>query len=503
MGPAPAGSPASAVTAPPSAAEVAPTPPPEPPVVLEVTVLRADGSPAAGAVVRVFESDPVGTLATGERDLPPLRGRAVADADGNARFEIPGWLGGGFVGAFLGDEADLTDESVHLKPGARHAATLRLEASCRVRGRVVDRQGRPVEASSVRLLVFDEAASLSSSIGPYAFQVEPESLVHGTFEFAPLGTLPKVIDSWETHLGFRVRAEGFLPYGWTDMRFRGVETVAEAAAREGPVEIVLTRPGTVRGRCVDPEGRPVVGAVVDRGHFTERRGTGEDGRFEVPGFPETGGEVRIECRGRSGAVAAVPPFDPAEGTDLGDIALGEGETVCGVVVDDLGVPVAGAGVWVGAAGARTDAEGRFAAEHAAPPPWHVYAQHGDTPEEDCRRASFDLETRPAGDLRIVLSSALMVRFEIGFESPPSPGDNPWHQVTLRPEGWKEGDLEERVVDRHTRLLGPRFRVREPGNWTATVAKPGYEAFSASLTVAAGGEAVVRVTLRSAGAVPPR
>src|SRR6185436_5104940 len=93
------------------------TPPGRPPVVIDVTVLRADGRPDHGALVRVFQSGPIGGDASSgaARELPPERGRTFTRRDGRAHLEIDGAVWGCFVAASHGDEAAVEQKATYLK----------------------------------------------------------------------------------------------------------------------------------------------------------------------------------------------------------------------------------------------------------------------------------------------------------------------------------------------------------------------------------------------------
>jgi hypothetical protein len=182
------------------------------PTVVEVTVRRADGSPVTGATVRVFESAPAGGGICGEpRELPPERGRARTRRDGTARIEIDGPVWGCFVSAARGDDAALTSRPAYLKSGERLTADLVLSTSRRIRGSVVDAEGRPVENAAVLLLVTDPIASATSSIGRYAFAVPPDSATDGSFEFAAVGEMDDAQRTFGRQMSVRARAEGFVP----------------------------------------------------------------------------------------------------------------------------------------------------------------------------------------------------------------------------------------------------------------------------------------------------
>ena len=464
------------------------------PVVLDIRVLRPDGTPAAGAEVRVYESDASRDGFLGAPvDLPPRRGRGIADGEGRVRIEVPGALWGGFVAGVRGGGAAPTDGAVDLKEGARHAVELRLEPSRGIRGTVVDAEDRPVPDASVLLLVMDVTGSMSSSIGPYDFAVPPERMEHGSFEFAPLGRVGGPdLEGWTT-LRIRVRAEGFLP---------ALVPVDAAAAARGPLAVRLQRTGTLRGRCVDSRGRPAAGAAVRwlrcaDGSVEPLPGdlpaavAGEDGRFEAAGVPDGGGEVRVKAPGFGPATFPVPAFDASRGEDLGDLVLPSGETVRGLVVDPDGAPVAGAAVYLGEIGVATDAEGRFTLRDAPPPPWVLDASERPGGDLEGREGSLELPGRTGDEVLIRLSEERLVRIEIEF----APGKEPvlprfWTYVNLR----RKGESLYEKTNIHWGRTRFRLKAEGLGAYEVELEAGDYGRVVLPVVVGADREAVVRAVL---------
>jgi hypothetical protein len=469
------------------------------PVVLEIRVLRSDGAPAAGAEVRVYESDPSQEGYLGApADLPPRRGRGIADGEGKVRIEVPEALWGGFVSGFLGDEAATTDRAVHLKDGARHAVELRLEPSFRIRGTVVDARNRLVPHASVLLLAADVSGTMSSSVGPYDFAVPPERMEDGSFEFAPLGNVDRGWEGWEP-LRLRVRAEGYLP--------AEVPVEIEAAARR-PVEVRIFRAGVVRGRVVDGRGKPVAGAAVAWREAADSNlapqpgsppssATGGDGRFELSGVPEPGGEIRVSAQGFAPAMFPVAAFDAERGADAGDLALADGETVGGYVVDVDGAPVAGVAVRIGDGAALTDAAGRFTVRDAPPPAWALFAEERPPGDLEGRKGSLLLPDRkPPEEVRIRLTEERLVRVEIEF----APGKEPetlrrfWTYVNLR----RKGETVYEKCNIHWGRTRFRLWAESTGDYEVVLEAGDYGNVTLPVTVGADREVVVRAVLPPKG-----
>jgi hypothetical protein len=125
-------------------------------------------------------------------------------------------------------------------------------------------------------------------------------------------------------------------------------------------EAQTTAPGTlqVKGKVVDPEGRPVEGAVVevhrqdpgsraylvDEMELQQRLTTRADGSF---GFTSPRSSLLVLAR-KEGLAAAWSRFMPAPGAEQ-RLVLGKGSVLAGVVLDEAQQPVSGADVSVSAA----------------------------------------------------------------------------------------------------------------------------------------------------------
>jgi protocatechuate 3,4-dioxygenase beta subunit len=140
--------------------------------------------------------------------------------------------------------------------------------------------------------------------------------------------------------------------------------VKAGAPVEG-VRLAVGRGMVVRGVAVDPRGKPVFGAAVrarDRfggSEYQKQAVTGDDGRFELGGFPPHG-ELQIEVVDEVGrlrgtaTVAADPAAGPNRVAELGNIQLRCTGSVVGTVLGD-GNPLAGVRVHLSL---RVDRDGR-------------------------------------------------------------------------------------------------------------------------------------------------
>lgn len=214
-------------------------------------------------------------------------------------------------------------------------------------------------------------------------------------------------------------------------------TAAELAVVNSTAKV-----STIGGRVVDPEGRPVAGAIVYASDVTGFREipldeidpvdapwirrfetkTDASGRFTLQ--PEARGAVRVAVRASGFAPLDAEKAVSGGGQDLGDFRLERSVVLSGRVVDSIGRPVAGAelhrarpqanGLVVlpgmfgsdGPVVATTDDGGRFRIESIASGPWALLVTSQDHPDK-----SESGETDRPGQV----VSNLQITLEDGFE----------------------------------------------------------------------------------------
>jgi hypothetical protein len=214
--------------------------------------------------------------------------------------------------------------------------TIRMEPTLRVFGTILDRDGAAVGGAMVML-------SLS---GP----------VRG----AQTPVFWALSDS-DGHVPIADREVGGRPY--YQIEARGYRTAFGELERHSLLAagftIRLDPLTSVSGRIVHEAGQGVEARVTVLETMKSTL-SGADGRFEVPGLPETGGTLVIAPPKLAGRTLRNVRPGP-----LGDIVLGPGLSISGVARLD-GVPVRGAAVTTRsdetgflASDARTDAGGRF------------------------------------------------------------------------------------------------------------------------------------------------
>lgn len=186
---------------------------------LAVRVVDAQQRPVAGASVTL-----------GGIGLPAPR-TADTDAAGTVRFE--GLSRGLYEArASLGNLASRRASAISIEPSRAASVTLTLEASSVVSGSVVDASGAPLPG--VEIAISEDALDLV----PRTARTDAS----GRFRFDAIPNRPHVLVA---------RLEGYLPYG-----------PAVLVPGETLPTFTLQRSATIRGRIVDADGEPVVGAVV-------------------------------------------------------------------------------------------------------------------------------------------------------------------------------------------------------------------------------------------------
>jgi len=230
-----------------------------------------------------------------------------------------------------------------------------LKPGGRLDGRVTDRSGRPVAGAEVLLVeTVDRLEQQNARLADEA----PDAITRSDGSFA-LTDLPR-----GTPLHLLVRASGYLPAG-----VRGVRLPTA-----GPVVIRLDPGALLRGRLLDEEETPVVGARVvltwqpsspedperQTGAPVERTGvSGREGRFEIRDAPSGTVRLAVTARGYApveGFEADVPWPDPDRELT---VTLTRGALLTGRISTNSGKPIPGVRISVGVTGTTADDEGAY------------------------------------------------------------------------------------------------------------------------------------------------
>lgn len=444
-------------------------------VKVHVVVRRSDGGAAAGALV--YALDPLGELTVPPGS--PVRIRKTADESGRAEFDI---AGGTTVLRFLAslDGEAAASDGLDVGGGGERDVELTLAPGATPRVRVTDDAGAAVAGASVRV---------ERSGGDETWPLVVQALTDGAGD-AQLPAIPTGDVPWSLEIG--VSAFGFAP---------ATRDVGPKEVRDGAVVVVLTRAATVRGRCVDEAGAPVVGASVRVAPQDVRGRTDAEGRFAIAGLPAAGGWLAVEHKAFAPSVVSdvTPSGDVA---DVGDIAMRPGAPIAGVVLDAEGKPAAGAQVEVANAAALwarvavADAEGRFVVEHAADLPHDVEAKEPHAAGRDWAtvRTAKQSGVRPGADVRLQFTGALSVHVRFLDETDRSPVVVSSVKLTAAAVGTTPAAFAWAWAG--SNLDAVRFQPGNAGVFDVTVEIPGYEAATAkAVEVSADRETRIEVLFR--------
>jgi protocatechuate 3,4-dioxygenase beta subunit len=174
-----------------------------------------------------------------------------------------------------GFQRNFDDLDFDIQPGMG-PVTIEFERGVTLKGRVLDPDGKPVAGATVAPALTGSGNSLT---GDTRFSVSTDADGQFTMLLPASGDREYNLVAHDGRLfQWRTWANGVLP---TFRTRPGQET--------GGLTLRLTRPATVRGRVLDPRGRPVAGREVrsSAGDRMENRyydptiKTGEDGRYEL------------------------------------------------------------------------------------------------------------------------------------------------------------------------------------------------------------------------------
>jgi hypothetical protein len=463
----------------------------------EVTVLRADGTPAVGASVQLVDPD-------ADDDADNVVGRTKTDVTGVASMRAPDFLVR--VAAWLGAEAAAPGELVGASE--KSTITLRLTPAIVVHGRVL-RDGAPEPNAEVELFLapwFDS---------DFPFQLQTKSDAAGRFEFPPIPRAgvhplnPPSVDATTKDM-----ARG---YASADMERPGAEVVVQ-----------LTPGFTLRGRFLDPAGHDAPAELWVVGSRTRKFQLDSDGRF-VARLAEERLRFVASFATRSSYISdfdvevATPPFigDPIVRTsfyarvvggrepgasgdvDLGEIVLQPGKPVIGLAVDASGHPVVRAeaallidDIVVGTVVA--DAKGRFEFPEVSDDAHRVEVRATGPGAEG--RAVVEHVRGGDPDLRVVLAVPEKLIVKLRFLSE---GDRkPVKSREIRVKAWRHGEertcVETQCMATTTEdaMDSYRFDVPEVGSFDVEISVGGYEPHRfESVEVVAGRETSLDLLLR--------
>jgi uncharacterized GH25 family protein len=305
---------------------------------------RSCTTPTARAVPDV-ELAVVGTLTDVEPQRVAHRAAHTA-ADGTARVEFDHAVRVWLVRALPGDRHALVElrpePELDIALGASERIELRAKRGAVVRGQVVDEAGTPVPQATV-LAWCDMRWNLENgddSVPPPDARTVCDNA--GRFELGGLG--PQLV--------LMPQAPGLAPRS-------GVAGPIPEGADVGDLALVLGAAHELRGRVVDPDGRPVAGLRVKAGHSSmtpiqagldlcpplkRLQTTDADGRFTLAPLAATSWAVTVHAPG-------FQPWSRVVKPDVGEllVQLSTGLALSGLVLGADGAPLDGAQVLLGGA----------------------------------------------------------------------------------------------------------------------------------------------------------
>jgi protocatechuate 3,4-dioxygenase beta subunit len=301
-------------------------------VALEGYVTDPKGRPVEGARISVEES---GANPMMSRPRPPEESPVLTAADGFFR------IADRRAGELLDVEARRAGYAKGSAPGVQvpseQPVRIVLQPSSAVEGRAADSDGKPVAGAQI-LLIADAPAGLGRGFVMFSSDSvkETRSGDEGSF---------RIEDVAPGTYQLKAMASG------RQAADRGGLEVRSGQDLTG-VEIVLTSGGIVEGRVLS-SGRPVAGARIEMAEPSAlgtsrmliRAGTSSDGDgyYRLDGVAPGSRTFKAQ---REGFSTAVRDLEVRPGENALDFAMEEGVEVSGRVVDDGGVPVPAARVFL-------------------------------------------------------------------------------------------------------------------------------------------------------------
>ncbi|MEO8550600.1 MAG: carboxypeptidase regulatory-like domain-containing protein, partial [Kofleriaceae bacterium] len=324
--------------------------------VVRGTVTDANGAPVAAADVSVLVHGYV-----------PWRTRRQVITDANGTFAIRGLEPRAVDVVASHDTGASAVVPVDLAANREQEVRLTLDLTAEITGTVVDERGQPL--ADAHVIAEPEWAGATTDRAAWSVRGVQETVTDQRGGFHVVG-LPS--GSYTVRAARPGAAESTL---WLS---RGVVARPSSA----PIRIVVPAAGRVLGKVQFADGKPATAFTIALGNTSPRPISTQDGTFAVaapagtyaltvagPGFVTTGHDVTI-----------------VEGTatDVGTLAVNAGRSISGRVLDQTGIPVAGATVVAGsllsgggaelyiqhesiaARETQTDADGRFVLAGFAP-----------------------------------------------------------------------------------------------------------------------------------------
>lgn len=280
-------------------------------------VVDPEGVPLAGVRLR--------TVSRSERWGPPRTGLSDSVTDAEGRFALRDFRSGESVSIFTEHPGYADSRLSNVEVPAPEPLEIVLQPAARIRGIVLDPQGRPVENAQIRA---DRTAQSWGFGRPSTNRTDSE----GRFTVSDVEPGEITVMAW---------AEGYL-------RDAMVHLDVAPGGRIDGVEITLHPGATVSGQVTGPDGEPLIQARVHLVRQDSPRSPGDgmeltdgDGRYRLDGIatgPQTFGAHHGDHP------PTVRDLEVRPGENRLDFRLETGSRVSGRVLDSGGSPVAGVAV---------------------------------------------------------------------------------------------------------------------------------------------------------------
>ena len=404
-------------------------------VPVSLRVADANGQPIAGASVSYFDyrdvSAPDSLAAVPDEARHTVQtapnGTLALDLQGQSRSSRNVDAGQFVLAEPRLGEARITASGYSLRnarllPGEN---TITLDAPARLQGIVRDDAGAPINGATVTLL-----------------GVEQDE----TPNFDARWLTPKLgLISATTQSDERWQMEG-LPQGYAYIVARAPDREAhygEFWVHRGDNQappLALAPAGSVVGRILDRDGRPLAGVSVDATEYDDPQ-SDADGRFRVSNVPL--GETTLEFASSSanwlGMDEEIKATIPAQGAvvNVGDVKMGAGLLLSGTIRDQSGAALPDLELSVDEKTFNTDANGHFETR-AAKPFYYLeivknYRKIKDTPDVPDDATHFDL-----GD--VIVERAVNLPLDVRDED-----GNAVSQATLKFTSTDDAHLQRRPM----------------------------------------------------------
>jgi protocatechuate 3,4-dioxygenase beta subunit len=378
---------------------------------VEGVVLESDGRPIAGAHVEAITLHAEGIDEFPQPGVPPLCETTTA-ADG--AFRLDG-LPANFKSVLLFRAPLHVKRRIVWTQDNSSRMEVRLQAAGRIRGVVRDPSGAVVANAFVGAVPSDSKEDLTE---PWQAEFAAKTDADGRYE----------VDGLPLDRGWTLTASMF--EGFANSAAVPCSTLV-AASPDAVVDLALRPVARIAVLVLDPSGAPVTNAKVRcvRGDDSQSDDVDDAGRCEFE-FTRSG-VYRLTADapgvGTGGAGAESVPGQTTSVT----IRLVRGASLVGVVVDDLGAPIAGATIEVFAdefrRQATSDANGAYRFDGLPAGKFSVSANAADHEQVSVE----DVDTTPAAPLQITLRRNGRVSLRLRTpEGGPRQGkcDFSWHRV---------------------------------------------------------------------------